>query len=276
MCCISKYKIIILIFVFTWLCGVAMLENGLLFAVDSQTDHPYLIKSILLLGASPNDGEKGVSCLEWCVYYNHINEINVLLQFGADPNTKFELSDNCYFLIVEVLEKQYDMVKLLMKYGANPYLRVNGRNAFDIAKDNKDYNMLHILNTYNSIRRDPVFYHGILINLIYTFIITFICYKIYEKYMHGILNRFSLKIKLIFSCIGSYVVFGFGIVATGVFIASIPYLSLNDIVSSILYPILFFALLIIQSIVCSIFAYSVIEFLHTRRKRKDSGFQPQR
>lgn len=270
----QKYTVILLAFVFTWICGAGMLENSVIFAYETPTDRPCLIRSILLLGASPEGGDLHMSCLAWCVYYNHVNEANVFLEFGADPNTKFTLNDDCNVLIEEVMNEQYDMVKLLMEFGANPYYRWKGKNAFDIAIENKEYIMLHILQTNNGIRRYAYFYPRLLINLIYTFVITLMCYAMYVKYIHVMLKRYKLSIKLIFACIGSYIIFGSGIVVMLFSILLFVHFSFDDITSSILYPILFFVFLIIQSVVCNFFAFSIIEFLHMRKQRKNSRFHP--
>jgi hypothetical protein len=84
-------------------------------------------------------------------YDFHYHKMKVLLQYGACPNN---VSDHYlrYPLIRAMLYGRYQMIRLLLKYGANPYLTTkDGANAFDLADRDSVIRLLELYKSNNKM-----------------------------------------------------------------------------------------------------------------------------
>lgn len=81
----------------------------------------------------------GDTILHYLIYTEKHKAVSFMLEAGANPNDQNKYGDTCLSLIILFWkrgEQFNDVVKLMMRYGANPYIKNNiGVSAYDMASD---------------------------------------------------------------------------------------------------------------------------------------------
>jgi len=99
-------------------------DNVLMYAALYSTAD--CMKLLLQKGANPNAKNKlGETAIMWCSH--DLEKTKLLLEYKADVNNK-TTDGNTPLLVACVGNGQYDMIKLLLDYGANPLL-LNNKNS---------------------------------------------------------------------------------------------------------------------------------------------------
>lgn len=102
-----------------------------------RLDFNELIDEVLLRDDINLKDNEGWSLLYYSAFYDLVDFARVLLNNGIDANS--QTIDLETPLIEAVLFENYDMVKLLLQYGADPNMRdVDGCSALDYAR-NENY-----------------------------------------------------------------------------------------------------------------------------------------
>jgi ankyrin repeat protein len=79
---------------------------------------PEVIKTLCQRGADPNTTTEDGPALNYCIIYGKNEEARVLLEHGANPNSR-EFQQGATCLASAVFEGNVEMVKLLLKHGAD-------------------------------------------------------------------------------------------------------------------------------------------------------------
>jgi len=98
---------------------------------------------MLALGMDPNTKYKGVPLLMSC--FNQYKDFILLLENGADPNSKSDAGETPLTVYTDVFHANY--VKSLLEYGADPNItNARGETPLSIAKQYKKLRIVKLLN----------------------------------------------------------------------------------------------------------------------------------
>lgn len=114
-----------------------------------ETGHACAVKKYLEVGVNPNRAiidSKGKKCypLEIATLKSDACIVKMLLRKGANPNILTNDKDKVPLLALAVMDKNHEIVKVMLEYGASPSLMgMKGYNAFTFARNNPA--MIHLL-----------------------------------------------------------------------------------------------------------------------------------
>ena len=107
---------------------------------SSLTKSPFILEMLLRAGANPNEIYFTSQPLIIAIENLRIDHIEILLNYGADPNLKDNKEDTALHIAVmknRIFGKH--IVKLLLKYGADPFIKDRqGKLPIDYCTNNKD------------------------------------------------------------------------------------------------------------------------------------------
>ena len=121
-----------------------------------------LVQLLIKSGADVNLESSDVSPLIMAACNGEVETVDYLLKCGADPNIISQVSKNSGLTCM--IEPYLEIVKLLVKYGANiDHINAVGDTIMSLALDSDHDELIDFLTTYN-MRRHPL-YSGILTTL---------------------------------------------------------------------------------------------------------------
>jgi ankyrin repeat protein len=108
-----------------------------------------IVKMLLAAGANPNasigEGSQGFSALAVASLRGHVEIVKELLEHHADPNLTTSISNP---LVAAAIEGSPETVLLLLKAGATPSVRINGKTALDFARERHNYVVVDVLKSH--------------------------------------------------------------------------------------------------------------------------------
>ncbi|MEJ2663720.1 MAG: ankyrin repeat domain-containing protein [Spirochaetia bacterium] len=124
-----------------------------------SNESPYFVKVFLDAGAKVPKTEKAFREM---VYINSVPHVKELLDYGVDPDLQgFEYNDKeTTALIKSVMLRYYDLVKVLLEYGADVNFRTSryGKTPLLMAVINEDLPMVRLLLTHGAeVNRDVLY-----------------------------------------------------------------------------------------------------------------------
>ena len=85
-----------------------------------------------------------ITALYWAIFMNNSEMVKLLLKYRANPNLQYY--HGLTPLHIAIKNQNIDMVKLLLEHGANPKIKnKKGQNALEYAKKLKNSNLINIL-----------------------------------------------------------------------------------------------------------------------------------
>jgi len=115
----------------------------LLLAIESGNQE--LVKKLLLKGADPHIAPNGSFPLLMASEQDLLEVVELILKKGVSPDFTFN-NVNYKLLMEAAFENNFELVSLLLKYGANPLEKDDsGKTALDYADREKNYQTIPIL-----------------------------------------------------------------------------------------------------------------------------------